>query len=179
VYAAHFTAEDNIRDPEFYADIEEPAELDEYEKVMDRWHDAEYLHRFNKYRKDLSEHSPELSLRQAIARTMDEATDLDREFLKLSEGKNEVGLDALFRPLYHVYKTARQQQQMKVYGTRRKSWLRLYALKYGDCYLITGGSIKLTQTMNTRRHLESELYKLGYAAHEVDAQGGVEGYIDL
>ena len=41
------------------------------------------------------------------------------------------------------------------------SWLRLYAIKLEPgCYLITGGAIKLTRTMQEREHTLKELQKM-------------------
>lgn len=41
------------------------------------------------------------------------------------------------------------------------SWLRLYAIKLEPgCYIITGGAIKLTRTMEERQHTLIELQKL-------------------
>lgn len=42
----------------------------------------------------------------------------------------------------------------------RQGWLRLYAIRLGEnCYIITGGAIKLTHHMR-RDHLQAELKKL-------------------
>ena len=38
--------------------------------------------------------------------------------------------------------------------------LRLYAVKFRDWYVITGGAIKLTEKMKGRPHLQAELDKL-------------------
>ena len=44
-----------------------------------------------------------------------------------------------------------------------KGWLRVYAIRLAqNCYLITGGAIKLTQNME-RKHLQKELKKLDQA----------------
>ena len=52
----------------------------------------------------------------------------------------------------------------KAYGTggyRHQSWLRIYAIKIEPgVYLVTGGAIKLTATMEERRHTMEELAKL-------------------
>ena len=41
------------------------------------------------------------------------------------------------------------------------SWLRLYAIKLEKgCYIITGGAIKLTRTMQERTHTLRELRKM-------------------
>ena len=41
------------------------------------------------------------------------------------------------------------------------SWLRIYAIKLEPgCYIITGGAIKLTRTMQEREHTLKELDKM-------------------
>jgi len=52
-------------------------------------------------------------------------------------------------------------EKKKAYGIRKKTWLRIYALKFGDDkYIITGGTIKLTDNMSERDHTMEELRKL-------------------
>lgn len=41
------------------------------------------------------------------------------------------------------------------------SWLRIYALRLDEgIYLVTGGAIKLTHTMQERKHTNQELIKI-------------------
>jgi len=51
-----------------------------------------------------------------------------------------------------------------MYGTHEKefpAFLRIYAIRIdNNCFLITGGSIKLTQSMNESKYLIKELEKL-------------------
>lgn len=45
--------------------------------------------------------------------------------------------------------------------TQHASWLRIYAIKLEPgCYIITGGAIKLTRTMQERQHTLVELQKM-------------------
>lgn len=55
-------------------------------------------------------------------------------------------------------------QQVKQYLARiKRGWLRLYAIRLApNCYLVTGGAIKLTNDMR-RKHLQHELMKLDQA----------------
>ncbi len=51
---------------------------------------------------------------------------------------------------------ARLKQRM-----RHASWLRIYAIKLATgVYIITGGAIKLTATMEEREHTQAELTKM-------------------
>ena len=44
---------------------------------------------------------------------------------------------------------------------RHASWLRIYAIKLANgVYIITGGAIKLTATMQEREHTQAELAKM-------------------
>lgn len=44
---------------------------------------------------------------------------------------------------------------------RHSSWLRIYAIRLSEgVYVITGGAIKLTFTMEERTHTKLELHKL-------------------
>lgn len=45
--------------------------------------------------------------------------------------------------------------------SQHASWLRIYAIKLEPgCYIITGGAIKLTRTMEEREHTLAELKKM-------------------
>jgi hypothetical protein len=61
------------------------------------------------------------------------------------------------------------------------SWLRMYAIKLEPgCYIITGGAIKLTRTMQEREHTLAELNKMELVRNfllqggAIDAEGFVE-----
>lgn len=54
----------------------------------------------------------------------------------------------------------KEKARLKPQSTHR-SWLRIYALKLSaGIYIITGGAIKLTATMQERQHTDNELKKL-------------------
>lgn len=61
------------------------------------------------------------------------------------------------------------------------SWLRIYAIKLEPgCYIITGGAIKLTRTMQEREHTLVELNKME-SVRRFLVDGGVvdaDGFID-
>ena len=72
----------------------------------------------------------------------------------------------------------------KAKGSRRSrhaSWLRLYALKFEpDTYLITGGAIKLTRTMEEREHTRNELIRMEQVRNFLLEQGvaDLDGFKD-
>ena len=71
-------------------------------------------------------------------------------FDRLIEFSEKDSLDKLFKPLDNREEPQRpyEFQKLKAKGERRKSMLRLYAVKYRDWYVITGGAIKLTDQMD-------------------------------
>lgn len=60
----------------------------------------------------------------------------------------------------------------KTYGPYRKSWLRLYAVELSkDCYIITGGAIKLTDKMSQRKHTIKERDKMNMCLQYLKENG--------
>ena len=84
-------------------------------------------------------------------------------------------LDKLFRPLENSRFTdvllGKEKARLKdVY--RHASWLRIYAIKLEPgIYVITGGTIKLTRTMQEREHTLEELHKLNKVRDYLLSQG--------
>jgi hypothetical protein len=76
-------------------------------------------------------------------------------------GGKESNLQYLFKPLNNFEYAINTLQKSK--ARIRKGWLRLYAIRLAEnCYLVTGGAIKLTPDMK-RDHLKNELKKLEQA----------------
>lgn len=59
-------------------------------------------------------------------------------------------------------------------------WIRMYVIRYGDAFVFTGGTIKLTQRMKDRQHTKDELYKLNIVRDYLKEEGeeGELGYIE-
>jgi len=101
-------------------------------KVFDQWGDLDYLESF--FRENV---------------------------LDLMSYFRNTDLDKYFRPLENQRWREMLLSKEKAKGIIRPSWLRLYALRFdSNLYLITGGTIKLTRTMNEREHTLRELVKL-------------------
>lgn len=65
---------------------------------------------------------------------------------------------------------------------RHVSWLRLYAIKLEPgCYIITGGAIKLTHTMQEREHTLAELVKMEQVRNYLIANKAIDtdGFVDF
>jgi hypothetical protein len=62
------------------------------------------------------------------------------------------------------------------------SWLRIYAIKLEPgCYIITGGAIKLTRTMQERSHTLLELNKMEKVRNFLLNGGAIDaaGFVEL
>ena len=130
--------------------------------VFAEWEDPEYLYSFfKKNYSDLVEFFHITNVEQAIYDTSADAIALETLILDISP---DASLDALFRPLenYRFSEMALSKEKAKGRGTAgHKSWLRIYAIKLEpDTYVITGGAIKLTHTMEERAHTLQELLNL-------------------
>ncbi len=167
LYAVKYTENtDEFENNEF---IEGDKNPDEFNRLFRNWQDPEYLDGFfNKHKEDLQkEFYNNISIDKAIQRTIDEAYEFEQEILSIAEnGEKSISenLQTLFKPLNNyeneIYPIP-DYQKNKVYGPNDKSWLRIYAIRIEEnVFIITGGAIKLTKTMNEREHLKKELEKL-------------------
>jgi len=140
-------------------------ELDELDKIFEQWNDPNYLHDF------FSEHIDDLqsgffgdiTVEQAVARTQRDAKKLQAKLLDLAnQGLAGSGgnLSQLFKAI-SPKESGKSYEKDKAYGVGHSSWLRIYAIRINvNVFVISGGGIKLTPTMNERAHLEQELHKL-------------------
>ena len=138
--------------------------LDELRKLIRLWtRDLEYLSVFfKKYERDLREHNKEDRPSKAAKTTRNEAKALFKKLMELAESNDYEEFSRLFKPLDNREegKASYEHQSLKAYGFEYKSWLRIYAIKHGNTFVITGGAIKLTDTMKERPHTKLELHKL-------------------
>jgi hypothetical protein len=155
----------------------------EFSRLFDFWSDIEQLEEFfeaNKY--DLQKPFWNyLSVKDAIYRTIQESGKLEDSFRNLSKQTTDKlkGLDSLFRPLNDLQTHVVELNKSKA----KQNWLRMYALKIeNNAYLITGGAIKLTQTMQERKHTQLELNKIN-SCHDyllrkgiIDRKGIIEAF---
>lgn len=126
--------------------------------IQDQWTDVIWLQDFfEKHEADLkSGFYEQFKVDDAIEITIDEADELF-ELLKKEEGGY---LDELFEPLDDREYRIKDFQKQKAKGNQHKTWLRIYAIKFFEGYVITGGAIKLTKTMQEREHTQLELSKM-------------------
>ena len=101
---------------------------------------------------------------EAIKLTIEEANTFRKKLLGIKNlpiDEKKKAIEVLFRPLTNTESIVTKLQKSKAKGPRHKSWLRLYGIKveYG-VYVITGGTIKLTDIMDAKQHTRDELSKL-------------------
>ncbi len=144
-----------------------------FDTVFDKWFDAKWLRDFfDNNIKDLNTFFKISDIDQAIFDTLADAEALQGVILDM---KNPP--DAFFRPLEPSRMSEMTLGKEKAKGLIRShpSWLRLYAVKLqSNRYLITGGAIKLTATMQEREHTLEELRKLNKVRDNLLKEGIID-----
>jgi len=131
-------------------------------ELFDQWNGVVWLRDFFKKNiDDLSAYFKITDVNQAITDTIEDSEKLQGIILDLSP---DADLDKLFRPLdnnrYSDMLLGKEKAKLKR-QLRHSSWLRIYAIKLAQgVYVITGGAIKLTATMEEREHTRKELTKM-------------------
>lgn len=96
-------------------------------------------------------------------KTLEDAITLFNELEDYTKSgfKNELdeNLTDFFKPLHKNETNLPKYQASKTYGVEIKnSWLRLYAIRIDvNCYIITGGGIKLVKAMQDTPYLAQQL----------------------
>ena len=155
----------------------EGKDADEFTLAFRNWQDPEYLEDFfEKHQKDLNKEIWGFpSVEEAIWKTIEEAGDFEEELLTIArkgsfDEKSSLG-DLVFRPL-HKYDESIKHLESKAYGSKGKSWIRLYAIRISSLfYVVSGGAIKLTLKMKDRDHTLTELEKLKATKAYLEAIG--------
>ncbi len=144
----------------------EECEYDEFALQFNNWNDVEYLEQFfEDHKNDLqSGFWGALSVEDAVLKTLNEAEKMEAFILEVAETGQDDPFNSLhdlvFKPLSEK-NISIQHLKSKAYGPDNPSWLRLYAIRIAkNLYVVSGGGIKLTKTMNVEPHLTIELKKL-------------------
>ena len=97
---------------------------------------------------------------------------MERLILEIPYTEN---LDEIFIPLSSADMTIRELAREKARNWNRTghtSWLRVYAIRLEkNVFVITGGAIKLTMTMQERSHTQAELDKLNQCRQFLASNG--------
>lgn len=136
----------------------------EFDRLFTEWNDVESITDFiynnrNYLKTDVWEKisEPEAAVRQVL----DEAEALQmlfEELAKHTKDGRKPDFDSHFQKFEGKYKYELEYLPMKSYGNGRPSLLRLYAIKMGEnIYLITGGGIKLADTIQNSPGLKEHV----------------------
>ena len=141
-------------------DMEKPK--NELALLFDSWNDIGFLMDFfMENLDDLKQFFHIQRISDAIDDTMDDAEELQRLILDIPYTEN---LDELFTPLGSADLTIRELTREKARNWDRidhASWLRVYAVRLEkNVFVVTGGAIKLTRSMQERPHTQEQLEKL-------------------
>ena len=176
------TFDDITGDGRLWAVRYDDANDNELFRLFDQWNDVMWLRKFFKENiNDLNAYFKITDINQAISDTIDDSEILEGVILDISP---EANLDLIFRPLSNNRTIAEMLEKMKARGertNRHDSWLRIYAIRLADGkYIITGGAIKLTATMQERPHTQAELDKIEKVRRFLLDEGIVDddGFID-
>jgi len=153
-------------------------ELDEFELAFDQWSDVAYLEEFfENHKKDLqSDFYGEINVDDAIEDTIAEAEQLEDRMRMIASGKDQgMSLTEIFKPLDNQDYKQGSHQKSKATGDWHKSWLRVYAIKVGNVYVVCGSAIKLRPDMSDREHLQLQLRKLEMTKNYLIEMGVLDG----
>jgi hypothetical protein len=148
--------------------------LSEFHRLFKEWRNPVILEEFfNEHEEDLRSHvSGPFTIEDAIEYTIEDADDFEKRIKTLSETNDVEGFEALFRNL-HKDEKGNGFSEKKAYGSQKPAtWIRLYAFKIDDgIYCISGGAIKLTRSLQERKHTQNELDKLKICQDYFKSQG--------
>ena len=150
--------------------------------LFEQWNDPEWLvNFFLENISDLTSYFKITDINQAIYDTIEDSHKLQCLILDISPDAN---LDLLFRPLENNRTSeillGKEKARIKN-RPQHASWLRIYAIKLEPgCYIITGGAVKLTRTMQERAHTLAELNKMETVRNFLIDGGAIDadGFID-
>ncbi len=130
--------------------------------LFDQWNDVKWLRSFFKNNiVDLAAYFKITDVNQAIYDTIEDSERLQCLIMDISPDAN---LDEIFRPLENnrTSEMLLGKEKARLRNTpKHASWLRIYAIKLDPgIYIITGGAIKLTRTMQEREHTLVELARM-------------------
>lgn len=173
---------DILGDSRLWSVVYPDEDVDILTKTFRDWMDLDYLEVFfSENLNDLSSYFNITDIDTAIYDTLDDANHLRCLILDISPDTN---LDNLFRHLENsrISEMILRREKAKGGWKGHDSWLRLYALKVDEkSYLITGGAIKLTRTMEEREHTLRELTRMEQVRNFLLNEGAtdIDGLIEV
>lgn len=154
--------EDVLHNGKLWSVVYEESTVDILTQTLSNWINIDYLSAFfTDNLPDLETYFKITNLDDALYDTVADAVELSCLILDINPNAN---LNELFRPLEPSRMTEMMLSKEKAKGKRisgHASWLRIYAIKLDDkVFLITGGAIKLTPSMQDREHTLYELKRM-------------------
>lgn len=146
-----------------------------FSKVRAEWRDPNWFRSFfTDFRQDYFNFYGPANLNRMVIEALEFADEL---FEGIADHIVSGDLESLFKPLENSENVSFYElQKLKVKGRERKSYLRLYAVRFRDEFVITGGTIKLTRFMRDRPHTKLALHRLE-AVVQFLRQNDIEGNI--
>lgn len=130
--------------------------FDAFQRLQELWHDIVYLREFfTKYKRDYEGFFGFAVVNQIVFETIKNAEAFFELLDKYSSDDN-LDLRDIFETLHNNEREVEYPFQKR---KAKRKYLRIYAIIVDDCFVITGGTIKLTGTMKERQHTKDELYK--------------------
>lgn len=143
----------DIFEPNLYSFHYKDEEANEYYRLMELWTDVEYLKNFAKENKIED-------VNQFIRKILRDAENIQDFLFEVENNKNI--LEHYFRPLNNNEFGFISLSKQK--GKLVEDKLRLYAIKIdNNCFVITGGAIKMSQKMQDHADTKKELPKINKA----------------
>lgn len=137
--------------------------LDEYGRLFDLWNDPKYVLNYAERNRD---YLVLLSCEEFAERVMIEAEELEMVLNRYRNNDNVI--DVCFQPLHN------QEYQPKRLSLQKKKskYLRLYAIRIEEnCFVITGGAIKVTHLMKDHPDTQKELIKMMNCKRYLEQEG--------
>ena len=130
--------------------------------LFEQWSDIEFLRDF--FKRNINDLVSYFKITDIHTAVFDTVEDNDRLQCLIMDISPDSDLDKIFRPLEN-YRTSDVVLGMEKARLQRReshpSWLRIYAIKLTTgIYIVTGGAIKLTATMQEREHTLKELHQM-------------------
>lgn len=179
IYVVKFV---DINGEKIWSVIYDGETVDVLTQLFRNWNDLDFLEAFFKNnREDLASYFKITDIDLAIYDTLEDANELRCMILDISP---DADIDKLFRHLENsrIAEMLLGREKAKDRRSAHDSWLRIYALRLGsNTYLVTGGAIKLTRTMEEREHTLNELKRMEQVRNYLIEQGAVdlEGVKDI
>ncbi len=141
-------------------------DADEFTLAFRNWQDPEFLEGFFEQNRNELKGGfwGQISVEEAIWITINESEKFESNVLDVaksgSANQKTALADLVFRKL-HKNDFSITHVESKAYGSKHKSWLRLFAIRISkELYVVSGSAIKLTRALQDKVHTNIELEKL-------------------